>query len=64
MRRRSDFEEVFATFASRLAELGATSGLISVPKLNIDKFKRPVTSIKRMHSDNAKEYYSLEKNLE
>jgi len=64
MRHKSDVGDVFMAFAHRFSSLGSTpAGLMTFPQDHTDIYKGVGACIKRRHSDNAKEYVRLGKDL-
>lgn len=60
MRRKSDVGDVFIAFAHRFSSMGSTfTGIMTVPKDHEDFLENISLCIKRLHSDNAKEYLRL-----
>lgn len=64
MHHKSDLLEVFKSFSRKFLEMGAgRGGELSVPHDEINTYKSVLSVIKRLHSDQAKEYIHLGNDL-
>ena len=64
MQRKSDLASVFLAFLRRLAEMGGhLKGTLNVHQDELHTFAEALTYVKKLHSDQAKEYLRLDKTL-